>query len=155
MDAGCDHLFLVDDDCWPITAQPWQPYVDDAEPHLMHCWGKSRFIADDGHYTTWSHPRGVMLYAEASVIDKIGGMRTEFGRWGGEHVDWSRRIHSAGLTRNRYADLTAARSGTWHCEDYTRRTPSTIGNAQREASTYRRHALYEKYRGVVEFVPYR
>ena len=154
MDAHCEHLFLVDDDMWPTSPDALTRYADDPEPHLMHCWGKSRLISDDGHHTTWTHPRGVMLYAHRSVVEAVGGMRTEFGRWGGEHVDWSRRIHAAGLTRHRYADLSDTR-GLWHCEDYTRRTPSTVSAAERQASKAIRHALYEKYRGVVEFVDYR
>lgn len=155
MDAGVEHLFLADDDMWPTSPDALTRYADDPEPHLMHCWGKRRLIADDGHYTTWTHPRGVLLYAHRSVVEAVGGMRTEFGRWGGEHVDWSRRIHAAGLTRHRYADLSVATSGLWHCEDYTRRTPSTVTQAEREASRDHRHALYERYRDVVGFVPYR
>lgn len=155
MDAGCDHLFLADDDVWPVAAAWAEPYVSDAEPHLMHCWGKRRLIADDGHYTTWSHPRGVLLYAHRTVVEAVGGMRTDFGRWGGEHVEWSRRIHAAGLTANRYADLSAARRGVWHAEDYTRATPSTVSQAEREASAPLRHELYRRFAGSTDFVPYR
>lgn len=155
MDAGCEQMFLADDDVWPVTADWARLYTADPEPHLMHCWGKSRLIADDGHYTTWKHPRGVLLYAERRVVDAVGGMRTEFGRWGGEHVDWSRRIHAAGLTRHRYADLSAARHGVWHAEDYTRAVPSTVSEAEREASAPRRHELYRRYAGATDFVDYR
>ncbi|PJE24740.1 MAG: hypothetical protein CK431_04380 [Mycobacterium sp.] len=155
MDAGCEHLFLADDDIWPVTPQWARPYVRDPQPHLMHCWGKSRLIGDDGHYTTWTHPRGVLLYAHRTVIEAVGGMHLEFGRWGGEHVEWSRRIHAAGLTAHRYADLSAARRGIWHAEDYTRRTPSTVGQAERDASAPLRHELYERFAGSTEFVDYR
>jgi hypothetical protein len=155
MDAGCEHLFLADDDVWPVNAAWAEPYVSDTEPHLMHCWGKSRLIADDGHYTTWKHPRGVLLYVERRVVAAVGGMRLDFGRWGGEHVDWSRRIHAAGLTRHRYADLTAARAGIWHAEDYTRAVPSTVGEAERAALAPRRHELHRLFDGATDFVDYR
>lgn len=155
MDAGCDHLFLADDDTWPTTPNWWKPYTDDYEPHLMHCWGKGRLIEDDGHYTTWTHPRGVLLYAQRHVINRVGGMRLEFGRWGGEHAEWSTRIHNTGLTRRRYQDLTQARHGIWHCEDYTRRTPSTVTQAEREASAPHRHQLYDKYRRSNDYIEYR
>ena len=154
MDAGCQHIFLADDDCWPITDDWAAPYVNDDSVHLMHCWGKSRLLSDDGHYTTWKHPRGVLLYAERRVIETVGGMRTEFGRWGGEHVEWSRRIHAAGLTTHRYADLSAARHGIWHALDYTRSAPSTVTNAEREASEANRHEMYRRFRGSAEFVEY-
>lgn len=155
MDAGCEHLLLCDDDVWPISNR-WHEYTQDPALHLMHCWGRTRLISDDGHYTTWTHPRGVMLYAHRSVIDTIGGMRLDFGpRGGGEHVEWSRRIHAAGLTTHRYQDLTAARHGIWHCEDYTRATPSTIGSAQLEATKQHRYTVYNKHRNSTDYVDYR
>lgn len=154
MQAGCHHLFLADDDIWPITTDWADPYVNDPEPHLMHCWGNGRFISDDGHYTHWKWPRGALLYVERRVIDTIGGMRTEFGRWGGEHVEWTRRIHKTGFTKHPYTDLTATRRGTWHAEDYKRRIPSTVSPQERRALTPHRHELYARYRGSADYVDY-
>lgn len=34
-DAGCEHLFLFDDDAYPLVEDWWRPYVDSPEPHLM------------------------------------------------------------------------------------------------------------------------
>lgn len=156
MDAGCEHLFLADDDMWPVTPQWASLYVTDPEPHLMHCWGKRRLIADDGYHTQWQHPRGVLLYAHRTVIEKVGGMRLDFGpRGGGEHAEWSTRIHNLGLTTYRYQDISAAKQGIWHCEDYLRTTPSTIGSHQLEATKTHRHKLYAMYRNSTDHVPYR
>ena len=156
MDAGCEHLHLVDDDVWPISPD-WTRYAEDPAQHLMHCWGKSRLLADDGHYTTWSWPRGVMLYTHRSVIEQVGGMRTEFGRWGGEHAEWTNRIHNCGLTTHRFTDLSAARDGIWYATDYTRSTPSSVPDSVRDdpQRTQRRHQLYDKYRDSTDYVPYR
>ncbi|MCV7004616.1 hypothetical protein [Mycobacterium gordonae] len=155
MDAGCQHLFLADDDLTPIKAEWWRPYVEDPALHLMHCWGARRLINDDGHYTTWTWPRGVLLYAHRTVIDTIGGMRTEFGRWGGEHAEWSQRIHNAGLTTHPFTDLTAAKHGVWHALDYTRQTPSTVTAQERADTAAHRRAVAEKYAGSTEYVDYR
>lgn len=155
MDAGVEHLYLADDDMHPVSPD-WTMYAQDPANHLMHCWGKSRLVSDDGHYTTWSWPRGVMLYCHRSVIDTVGGMRLDFGpRGGGEHAEFSRRIHNAGFTKAPFMDLTQARDGVWHCEDYTRSIPSTIGSAQLEATKAHRHDLYRKYRDSTDFVDYR
>lgn len=154
MDAGCDHLFLADDDVWPRSPRWAEEYLEDAQPHLMFCWGKRRRIHDDGRHTSWTWPRGVLLYAERRVIERVGGMRPEFGRWGGEHAEWSKRIHSAGLTRFQFGDLSNS-AVIWHAEDMTRAVPSTVSQKEREASAETRHALYAKYRGSSEFVPYR
>jgi hypothetical protein len=150
-----EHLFLADDDMWPITPHWAGLYVNDPEPHLMHCWGRRRLIADDGYHTTWTHPRGVLLYAERRVIERVGGMRLDFGpKGGGEHAEWSTRIHNCGLTTYRYADVSAAKTGVWHCEDYARTTPSTIGSKQLEATKQLRHDLYRKYRHSTDHIPY-
>lgn len=155
MDAGCEHLFLADDDMWPLRPDWWKPYVTSPEPHLMHCWGKSRFIAEDDTHSVWNWPRGVLLYAERRVIDRVGGMRVEFGRWGGEHAEWSKRIHAAGLTTHPFMDVTRARTKRlWHCEDYTRRTPSTIGEAEKINGAARRKELYDRFRGSTDYVDY-
>lgn len=155
MDAGCEHLFLADDDMWPVSDR-WRLYIEDPQPHLMHCWGKRRLIADDGYYTTWLHPRGVLLYVHRTVIERVGGMRLDFGpRGGGEHAEFSTRVHNAGLTTHRYQDLSSAKQGIWHCADYQRSVPSTIGSYQLEQTKAHRHELYRKYRHSTDYVNYR
>lgn len=163
MDAGCEHLFLADDDVWPVSPKWAEPYTNDPLPHLMFCWGKARRLTRDNHYTTWGHPRGVMLYVHRGVIDDVGGMRTEFGRGGSEHVEWSRRIHQAGHTPAPYIDLTVSPT-LWHAEDMGRPGESSAAlAARRKAHTVipkreawkMRSALMDKYDGVVEFVDYR
>ena len=47
MDAGCEHLFLADDDVWPIRNGWAELYMNHPEPHLMHCWGRDRFLHND------------------------------------------------------------------------------------------------------------
>ena len=109
MDAGCEHLFLADDDIYPKSPAWWKPYVDSPEPHLSYQWPNigddpaSRFY-DDKHFHV-EFPRGVLLYADRSIIDKVGGMDPAYGAWGGEHVEWQARIHDAGLTTHPYADV--------------------------------------------------
>lgn len=103
MAAGVEHLFLSDDDCWPLMPQALDKHIELAQerliPHSMVCWGKSRLLLDDPRpYAVWSWPRGVMLYAQRWVVEGIGGMDERFGPGGHEHVEWSQRIHNAGLT---------------------------------------------------------
>lgn len=40
MNAGCEHLFLADDDIHPTSPNWWQPYIDSPESHL--CWARPR-----------------------------------------------------------------------------------------------------------------
>jgi len=113
----CDHIFLFDDDCYPLREGWWRPYVESPEPHLMRIFedlAGPKKINDntctyrDSQHVAWAHPRGCMLYVRRDVLDVVGGMDPEFGTWGWEHVDWSNRIHAAGLTTWRFADVVGS-----------------------------------------------
>jgi len=117
VDAGVEHLFLFDDDAYPIAADWWKPYVESPEPHLMRIFpdllGPNKLndlkeVYRDEAHVAYTRPRGIMLYAHRSVLDAVGGMDPGFGKWGYEHGDWSNRIHAAGLTTWRFADVVGA-----------------------------------------------
>lgn len=141
MAAGCEHLFLADDDAYPRTPDWWRPYVESPEPHLMNVFANPSdpsVICEDGEHVAYTHPRGHLLYAHRSVIDRVGGMDPVFGLWGHEHVDWSTRIHNAGLTTWRFADV-AGGERLIHCLDSTgrnkRSVPRDVRLAALEANT--------------------
>lgn len=128
MDAGCEHLFLFDDDVWPTKDGWWEPYVASPEPHLMMLWGDKYFETADLVAFPW--PKGCMLYAERRVIDRIGGMNLAFGRWGCEHMEWSDRIHNAGLTTCRYQDIPGALD-RFHACDWSGEVKSSVPDSIR------------------------
>jgi hypothetical protein len=146
MDAGCDHLFLADDDLFPTSGAWWKPYVESPEPHLSHQSKNSAGRGDDKHFSV-GFPLGYMLYAERRVIDEVGGMDPAFGAWGGEHVEWQRRIHEAGLTTWMYADVHGS-DDLWHAET----TSSTVGGAERARMLIATGFQWQKPRP--RFVPY-
>ncbi|CCJ81621.1 FIG00553244: hypothetical protein [Cronobacter dublinensis 1210] len=107
MNAGCEHLFLWDDDAWPI-ADGWHlPYIESPEPHLAYQFldlagprklnDLSILYRDDNHIA-YTGQRGVMLYYHRSAIEKVGGFDPIYGRGMYEHSDLALRIHNAGLT---------------------------------------------------------
>lgn len=140
IDAGCEHLFLFDDDIWPTIDGWWEPYVTSPEPHLMYIFGDLKkgaklndihqLHADDQH-VAWSGPRGCMLYAHRTVIDTVGGMDPIYNPWGYEHGDWSNRIHHAGLTTWRYADVRGSEH-LFHSLDEWGEANRTITTPERE-----------------------
>lgn len=156
VDADVEHLFLADDDLFPISTKWWSLYSDSGANHLCYCWGKSRFEGrlnrDGTDYTLWSWPRGCLLYVRRKVIERVGGMRTDFGVAGGEHVEFSRRIHNVGFTPHPFMDLTAR--GIWH---YQSSAPTTLGRARYNDPQISglRHNLLAKHQLSTEFVPYR
>ncbi len=129
-DLGVEHLFLFDSDTYPITDDGWwRPYVDSPEPHLMHQFARGpahwaiHEIHRDDHLVAYDRPRGCMLYVHRSVLDVVGGMHVAWGKHGGEHGDWSSRIHRAGLTAHPYADVAVK---TIECLDEQRRGVSSV-----------------------------
>jgi glycosyltransferase involved in cell wall biosynthesis len=172
--ADCEHIFLFDDDAYPLVDDWWRPYVESPEPHLMYVFqefaGKGprlndcTILADDGQHIAYSTPRGVMLYIDRNVLDQVGGMDIAFGQWGYEHGDWSNRIHAAGLTTWRYADVRDSQQLIYSLDEHVyelggheRSVPhgnrtdlvernKTIHDAQRNLPAYRE---YRQQRDVV------
>jgi len=81
IDAGCEHLFLWDDDAWPTAGEWERPYIESPEPHLAYQFQdfatgqKLNDIAvlyRDNKHVAYTGQRGVMLYYHRSAIEKVG-----------------------------------------------------------------------------------
>jgi len=149
-DAGCDHLFLFDDDTWPISENWWLPYTSSPEPHLMYIWGDDVYFRENG-IRAHVRPKGCMLYVSPKAIDRVGGMDTEFGMWGFEHESWSDRIFNAGLTTCRYQDVENS-SGLFYASDEKASVQSSVPEHVRQAA---KPQLAEAKRNSSEYVPFR
>jgi glycosyltransferase involved in cell wall biosynthesis len=107
MDEDVEHLFLFDDDTWPVADDWWVPYVDGAEPHYQYCWQKFKNgnpvalmqeVYRDPGLVGYGHSMGCMLYLHRSVVQRVGGLDLRFGLGVEEHIEYSQRIHNADLT---------------------------------------------------------
>lgn len=97
--TDAEHLFLSDDDIWPLAPESLALHVDQPLDHSMVCWGYHRLgWTSNGPWAEWDWPRGSALYVRRSVVHTVGGMVEAFGPGGHEHVEWSRRIHQRGIT---------------------------------------------------------
>ena len=110
----CDHIFLFDDDCYPIDDEWWKPYIQSKEPHLMYIFqdfatgrklNDTKILYEGDNLIGYSHPRGCMLYFDRKVLDIVGGYDISYGKWGFEHGDISNRIYNNQLTSFRYGDI--------------------------------------------------
>ena len=117
VDAGCEHLFLWDDDAWPIADNWHLPYIESPESHLAYQFldlAGPRKINDmtvlyrDDKHVAYTGQRGVMLYYHRSAIGMIGGFDPVYGRGMYEHPDLALRIHNAGLTTWAFADVVGS-----------------------------------------------
>lgn len=112
--SDCDHIFLFDDDTYPLKLGWHEPYVQSPEHHLMYLfqnWANGTPVGDDSivyrdsQHEAHSHARGCMMYVDSVALATVGGMDTRYGKAMNEHLDWSIRIHNAGLTTFRYMDV--------------------------------------------------
>lgn len=100
----CDHIFLFDDDCFPI-AENWTYYfIKSNLSHTLYMKSQhnAQLITDD--YTVFNDCSGVFMYLTKEVVTKVGYFG-DYGRYGFEHAGYSHRIHKAGLTPYKYICL--------------------------------------------------
>lgn len=159
MAQGVEHLFLSDDDAYPIADHWWQPYIDSPEPHLFAVFptptAKSSQILQlwrDQQHVAYHATRGYFLYLHRSVVEKVGGLDTRF-RNAFEHVEFSNRIHAAGLTTWPYQDVAGSENLIF-CADSKPGNTSAIPDNTRRANEQHGRQLLTECEGRTDFVPY-
>lgn len=158
----CEHIFLFDDDTYPITDSWYQPYIDSDEPHLMYLfenWASGRPVGDDaivytdGKIASHKHARGCMIYVESRVLDIVGGMDIRYGKAMNEHLDWSNRIYNAGLTTFPYMDVVNS-GDLIHSMDEHQEVRSSINKIDRRFLIQANDALLEASKTSSKFAAY-
>lgn len=164
VDAGCEHLFLWDDDAWPITDNWHIPYIESPEPHLAYQFkdlAGSKKLNDmselyrDNTHVAYTGQRGVMLYYHRCAIEKVGGFDPIYGRGMYEHPDLALRIHNAGLTTWAFADVIGSEKLIHSMDEYEEGTRS-IPRPERDALVKRNVGIYNARRdgGYTGFASY-
>lgn len=162
MKLGVDHLFLFDDDTKPTHPDWWRPYTTNPEPHLQHSWpkfangkpvDKMAVLHTDSRAVAYGWSMGCALYATRDVINRVGGMREDFAPAMHEHIEWSRRIHTAGLTTWPHQDIPNSDT-LIYAADRFQTVQSSITVKDRRAQLARNDALLDQYDGDASFVPY-
>jgi hypothetical protein len=164
MDAGCEHLFLWDDDAWPIADNWYQPYIESPEPHLAYQFrdlagpkklnDMAELYRDDKH-VAYTGQRGVMLYYHRSAIEKVGGFDRVYGRGMYEHPDLALRIYNAGLSTWAFADVVGSEKLIHSMDEHEEGTRS-IPRPDREALVKRNVGIFNARRdtGYTGFASY-
>lgn len=165
MDAGCEHLFLWDDDAWPIADGWHHPYIESPEPHLAYQFldlaGRNKLndlsvLYRDDQHVAYTGQRGVMLYYHRSAIEKVGGFDPIYGRGMYEHSDLALRIHNAGLTTWAYADVVGSEK-LIHSLDEHEAVERSVPRPDRQALVERNVKIHNERRdtGFTGYVEYR
>lgn len=164
MDAGCEHLFLWDDDVWPIADNWHLPYIESPEPHLAYQFldlaGRNKLndmavLYRDDKHVAYTGQRGVMLYYHRSAIEKVGGFDPVYGRGMYEHPDLALRIHNAGLSTWAFADVAGSEKLIHSMDEHEEGTRS-IPRPDREALVKRNVGIFNARRdsGYTGFASY-
>lgn len=158
-DDRVEHLFLFDEDTWPVAEHWWIPYVWSTQPHLSYLfkprWDPDARLEVKDSYL-FAHPmgNGCMQYFSRSCIETVGGFRPQFGRWGYEHLEHSWRIWKMGLTIAPFQGLVA-QEGLFYASDEHEDNISAVPDYIRKPFAQERNAdLYRYWRDKKEFVPY-
>lgn len=161
----CDYIFLFDDDCYPTQWDWHKPYINCGIKHLSFTFenlsnGKQNgnkslldHIDKFGHTVSFNNPCGCMLFFTKECLETVGGFNPLYKVYGYEHVDLSVRIHNAGLTPNRFMDVTNSLE-LFHSHDYHSTITSSVG-AMRSAYIRQNLALYNQSQKSKQFIPYK
>ena len=164
--AGCEHFFLFDDDCYPVVEDWYKPYTESKEPHLNYIFEEFRgankpllndtlLLYKDSNIRAYSHVRGCMCYYKRVCLDVCGGMSPLFGRWGYEHPDLSNRIYNAGLTSFRYMDVLDSGKLFYSRDEHTGNADSTVQGAARTECITTNSKIYDARKDITEYVEFR
>lgn len=166
LDAGCDHLFLWDDDAYPLKAGWEQPYIDSPEQHLAYQFedlaGTKKLsdiakVYEDDEHVAYTGQRGVMLYYTRQSIEAVGGFDPIYGRGMYEHIDLAMRVHEAGLTTFKYMDVRGSVE-LIHSLDEHLEIARSVPPGEREKQVRENAAIFNDRRDrrdAPNFVPFR
>ena len=149
--SDCDYIFLFDDDCYPKLDYWYLPYILSEVPHMMYLFDCFRYKKDYtvNHMFTLNdtvvhaHAKGCMLFYHRRVIEDVGGMDENFGRWGGEHADLSDRIFYAGYTDFPYMDLDYSFDLIYSADEYCQAVRS-LNDDERTVAHAKTQAMYNE-----------
>ena len=99
----CEHIFLFDDDTYPIAKGWEQAYINAGIKHLNYSFKYSYEIVNGLRHL--ENPNGCMMYIHRSVINNIGGFDTGFIKYGYWHGAYSNRAFNVGLIPHPFIDI--------------------------------------------------
>jgi glycosyltransferase involved in cell wall biosynthesis len=159
---GCEHIFLADDDFEILKDSWWLPYISSGINHMSYTFDKLHDGRTNGNtllkrregYNVYQNPCGVLLYFTKKCFEVVGGMNTEYGLYGYDHVDLSIRIKNAGLTPYSFMDIPNS-SEYFRSADFYKEVNSSVPPSIRGAEIKRNKFLYQKSLRSKEFIPYK
>lgn len=158
----CEHIFLFDDDCYPIVKGWEKPYIESEFNHLMYIFVNfkhvklhdTQVVYQNSKVIAYNHPRGCMLYYKHICLEKAGGMNWKFKKWGEEHGELSQRIYNLGLTPYVYMDIVDS-DKLIYSEDEHQSVISTVPYTERRELLKYNSQIREANKLSKEYIPYK
>lgn len=96
------YYFLFDDDTFPIDNGWMELYIDAHQQsgyqHLLYGNNYHNTISEQSNgIECYNSAYGVLLFFTKSMYDALGGLCTDFGFYGGEHIDFTLRAQKTGM----------------------------------------------------------
>jgi len=110
--SDCDHVFLLDDDIYPIHKEWQQAYLKAHTEHKQDVllWMTIRNGLDKnlGTISTYKRIQGVLFSLTRKAIEVAGGFNTEYGLYGYTDFGYADRCKNLGLMPNGYCSINNA-----------------------------------------------
>lgn len=158
--SGADHIFLVDDDVFPLVADWYRYYTESGIEHLSFSFKEAyEGVGErpdpeliDG-FKIWEMTNGCFLYFTRDCIQIAGGFDERFGLGVYEHADLTRRIFNIGLTPHPNMDINCSEFvvGSFDKNRLVKRSFSIKERGQQLVSGYE---LYNKKKFDTVFIPF-
>lgn len=149
--ARYDHIFLFDDDTYPISDRWHDAYINSGKEHLCFTF-LTAFRKKEG-FKYFTLGNGCMMYVTRKCIDTIGGFDWNYGLGKYEHVDFSRRIHNAGLTDSIFMDVEDS-SKLLYCMDQKKEIERSFSREEMRSLLKSGEKHFTKTRRSKEYIIY-
>lgn len=159
--AGCEHFFLFDDDCWP-TKHGWeQVFIYSKLQHTCLIFSDRNGVFDGlKHVKTkdgidhFNNARGVMMYFTRNCIEKIGGIDLRYSKYGFEHLGLSIRINNRGLTPGQFIMPSGAMK-YFYCADMEKTNRPVFCQTDKIIQVNRSRPIYTEEKASKDWKPFR
>lgn len=148
---GCDHIFLMDDDCYPVMPG-WEAYL--IEQFVKHGVDysvlpeafKTPLLGTHGEMGYWAGGIGAFCYQSAKALDVVGGYNEAYDRYGFEDAGRLNRAQRAGLTGPNAPVSCPIRALAYiHSEDVFAENPTpTVSRAEKQRLIDKNRPLYDE-----------
>lgn len=163
---GCEHIFLFDDDCWPVMAgwaEYWAGECDRAEvrysalPEAFKTGitGPQDWTCGE-ELMTWDGGIGAALYQHRQALEVIGGYNERLFAYGFEDAGRADRAQRAGLTGPTRNAAPLRLLAYIHSADVFGENPTpSYSVEEKEAHIAANRPAYEAELAGPVFIPYR